>query len=89
MYDPRDGTTAWSDNVALCSRDYLASDYGFNCTAAEINDTYFSPALSRQIADAFRAGGDKVARRALTDCADRGDQLRYFALAWPLLAAAR
>ena len=24
------------------------------------NDTYFAPALSRQIADAFRAGGDKV-----------------------------
>ena len=24
------------------------------------NDTYFSPALSKQLADAFRGGGDKV-----------------------------
>lgn len=29
------------------------------------NDTYFSPALSRQMADAFRAGGDKVDLRVL------------------------
>jgi dienelactone hydrolase len=29
------------------------------------NDTYFSPVLSRQIADAFRAGGDKVDLRLL------------------------
>jgi dienelactone hydrolase len=29
------------------------------------NDTYFAPALSRQIADAFRAGGDKVDFRLL------------------------
>jgi dienelactone hydrolase len=29
------------------------------------NDTYFSPALSRQMADAFRAGGDKVDFRLL------------------------
>ena len=29
------------------------------------NDTYFPPALSRQIADAFRAGGDKVDFRLL------------------------
>jgi dienelactone hydrolase len=29
------------------------------------NDTYFSPALSKQIADAFRTGGDKVDFRVL------------------------
>jgi dienelactone hydrolase len=30
------------------------------------NDTYFSPGLSRQLADAFRAGGDKVEFRILS-----------------------
>jgi hypothetical protein len=46
VFDPRDGSTAWSDNVALCTRDYLASEYGFNCTGAEINDTYFTAAAN-------------------------------------------
>lgn len=46
VYDPRTTLTAWSNNPALCIRDYLASDYGFNCTSAEINDTYFSAAAN-------------------------------------------
>jgi dienelactone hydrolase len=36
------------------------------------NDTYFSPALSRQMADAFRAGGDKVDFRVLPASGDEG-----------------
>lgn len=28
VLDPRTGLTAWTDNVALCLADYLASDYG-------------------------------------------------------------
>lgn len=42
VIDPRLGSptvTAWSDNWALCVRDYLASDYGLACEAGEINDT--------------------------------------------------
>jgi hypothetical protein len=31
--------TVWSDNWALCVRDYLASDYGLACETAEIDDT--------------------------------------------------
>jgi hypothetical protein len=46
VYDPRTGLTAWSDNAALCARDYLASDYGFNCDDAEIEDAYFSAAAN-------------------------------------------
>jgi hypothetical protein len=34
LYDPRDGTTAWSDNWALCVRDYLTADYGLQCEDA-------------------------------------------------------
>jgi dienelactone hydrolase len=39
------------------------------------NDTYFSPALSRQIADAFRAGGGKVDFRVLAASGSEGHWL--------------
>lgn len=38
LYDPRTSTTAWSDNWALCMRDYLASSYGLRATDDEIDD---------------------------------------------------
>jgi hypothetical protein len=44
VYDPRTATTAWSNNAALCIRDYLVSDYGLNDSA--IDDTYFSAAAN-------------------------------------------
>jgi hypothetical protein len=41
VYDPRTSTTVWSNNPALCIRDYLVSNYGFEADATtEINDTY-------------------------------------------------
>jgi hypothetical protein len=46
VYDPRTAMTVWSDNAALCVRDYLTSDYGFNCDDDEINDDYFSAAAN-------------------------------------------
>ncbi|MDB5564371.1 MAG: peptidase [Tardiphaga sp.] len=39
------------------------------------NDSYFSPALSRQLADAFRAGGDKVDFRVLPEFRGEGHWL--------------
>jgi dienelactone hydrolase len=39
------------------------------------NDTYFSPALSRQLADAFRGGGDKVDFRVLAAAGSEGHWL--------------
>jgi hypothetical protein len=39
VYDPRTDTTAWSDNPALCVRDYLTSTgYGLGEVAANIDD---------------------------------------------------
>ena len=39
VYDPRDATTAWSDNPALCVRDYLTnSAYGLGEGASSIDD---------------------------------------------------
>jgi dienelactone hydrolase len=39
------------------------------------NDTYFSPALSRQLADAFRGGGDKVVFHVLAASGSEGHWL--------------
>lgn len=39
LYDPRDGQTRWTDNPALCVRDYLASSYGLSASGGEIDDT--------------------------------------------------
>lgn len=46
VYDPRTSTTAWSDNAALCLRDYLINDYGLGAETSEINDTVFSTAAN-------------------------------------------
>lgn len=40
VYDPRTTSVAWSDNPALCIRDYLSdTNYGLKCTSDELNDT--------------------------------------------------
>ena len=47
VYDPRNTTTAWSDNPALCVRDYLtATGYGLGEATANINDTAFIAAAN-------------------------------------------
>lgn len=38
VYDPRTSLTAWSDNPALCLRDYLTEDYGLNQSSSRIDD---------------------------------------------------
>ena len=40
LFDPRTGTTVWSANPALVARDYLTSEIGFACAAADIDDAY-------------------------------------------------
>ena len=45
VYDPRDAGTRWSDNPALCLRDYLTnSRYGKGLSSALIDDTAFGDA---------------------------------------------
>lgn len=47
VYDPRNTTTAWSDNPALCIRDYLINNrYGKGLPSSAINDTAFSAAAN-------------------------------------------
>jgi hypothetical protein len=38
VFDPRDDTTAWSNNAALCLADYLKSAEGMRATDAEVPD---------------------------------------------------
>jgi hypothetical protein len=40
VYDPRTTTTVWSDNPALCLRDYLTADYGLGVSSARISDDH-------------------------------------------------
>lgn len=47
VYDPRTATTAWSDNPALCIRDYLTNTrYGKGIPASDIDDTLFISAAN-------------------------------------------
>lgn len=44
VFDPRTSATAWSNNAALCVRDYIASNYGLNDD--QIDDIDFSAAAN-------------------------------------------
>ena len=41
VYNPSNNTTAWSDNAALCIRDYMTSEYGFDVPSANMDNTTF------------------------------------------------
>ena len=46
VFDPRTSTTAWSDNPALCVRDYLSAAYGLVSPDSEIDDVLVSQAAN-------------------------------------------
>ena len=46
VYDPRDGSTAYSDNPALCLRDYLTSKYGLAEENVNLDDVLISTAAN-------------------------------------------
>lgn len=47
VYDPRDGSTEWSDNAALCIRDYLTADFGLNEDDSAIDDDLVQVAANK------------------------------------------
>ena len=55
VYDPRTDTTAYSNNAALCMRDFIASEYGLNDSA--IDDVSFSVAANESDEDVSLSGG--------------------------------
>jgi hypothetical protein len=46
VFNPNTNTTAWSDNPALCIRDYLTSDYGMNQPSSRIDDDLITAAAT-------------------------------------------
>lgn len=46
VYDTRTATTAWSENPALCLRDYQISSYGLNQPTTRIDDTAVTTAAN-------------------------------------------
>jgi len=46
VFNPANGTTDWSDNPALCLRDYLTSKYGLSEAAANIDDDLVTSAAA-------------------------------------------
>lgn len=46
LYDPRTGLTGYSNNNALCIRDYLCGEYGYECTDADIDDDILEAAAN-------------------------------------------
>jgi hypothetical protein len=42
IYDPRTGTTGWSNNPIICLRDYFTWPMGIGCYSSEVNDTIIS-----------------------------------------------
>ena len=63
VYDPRTSTTAWSDNPALCIRDYLTNErYGRGIPASQIDDTSFTASANYFIVPAEEENNE-MARR--------------------------
>jgi hypothetical protein len=46
LYDPRTRTTAWSDNPALCIRDYLTAGFGLSQTSSQVDDISIATAAN-------------------------------------------
>ena len=55
VYDPRTSSTAYSNNAALCMRDFIASEYGLNDSA--IDDVVFSAAANESDEDVTLSAG--------------------------------
>ena len=55
VYDPRNTTTVYSNNAALCIRDYIVSAYGLSDTS--VDDVYFSAAANECDENITLSGG--------------------------------
>jgi hypothetical protein len=70
VYDPRTSTTAWSDNPALCIRDYLTNTrYGRGIDSSLIDDTSFS-AAANYCDELVTIGGESIKRYTLNGVVD-------------------
>lgn len=71
VYDPRTSTTSWSDNAALCIRDYLTDSlYGIGATAAEIDEDSFIAAANICDEDVDVSSGNTEKRYTINGIVD-------------------
>lgn len=71
VFDPRTSTTGYSDNAALCIRDYLVdSTYGLGATAIEIDDDSFIAAANICDEDVDLSGGGTEKRYTINGVVD-------------------
>lgn len=69
--DPRDSSVAFSDNAALCIRDYLINDdYGMGVAATEIDDSAFGSAADVCDEQVPLSGGGTESRYAVNGVVD-------------------
>lgn len=87
VYDPREGghdiddktTWEWSDNAALCVRDYLSSrdagniPYGFGASAEEIDDDFTVEAANICDESVTKRDGSTIARYTLNGVLDTSE----------------
>ena len=75
VYDPRTTSTAYSNNAALCIRDYITADFGWG--DGDVDDTYFVTAANDCDDDITLAAGGTQKRYTIDGIVDasqtRGD----------------
>lgn len=77
VYDPRSDTTAYSNNAALCIRDYISnSTYGLGATDAEIDDDSFIAAANICDEDVTLLEGGTEKRYTINGVIDTSKQPR-------------
>jgi hypothetical protein len=79
VYDDRITTTQYSENTALCTRDWLTnSDYGFGAAASEIDDTLNNAAANVCDEDvSLKAGGteDRYTANGVIESTERPSEV--------------
>lgn len=76
IYDPRTTLTAWSNNAALCKRDYIYSrdfndiPYGFGARASEIDDTFTTAAANTCDENITKLDASTIARYTINGIID-------------------
>jgi hypothetical protein len=68
VYNPSTDTTAWSDNAALCIRDYMTAEYGFDVPTANMDDTTFSAAYTACENSLGSGGANKMTCNGVLSC---------------------
>lgn len=76
VYDPRTQTIAYSQNPALCVRDYMISEYGLDEVAANINDTSVSDAADLCDESVSLDGGGTQDRYQCNGVIDTANQIK-------------